>query len=106
MLHDLKKLTVTTAAIAMLSAVPVLAQDMGDWDADKDGVVNQEEFKTGWNDMGTYGEWDTDGNGALSEDEFDAGLYSGYDADNSGVIEEPEFGDVGDDIGDGGLFDI
>lgn len=32
--------------------------------------------------------------------------YDGYDADDSGAIEEPDLGDVGDDIGDGGLFDV
>jgi hypothetical protein len=103
---DLKKLTVTSIAAALLSAAPVLAQDMGEWDADGDGVVNQEEFNTAWSDVGTYSEWDADGAGSLTEDEFNAGIDGGYDADNSGGIEAPEFGDVGDDIGDGGLFDI
>jgi hypothetical protein len=106
MINDLKAMAVAALGTVVLTATPLLAQDMGEWDADGDGLVNQEEFTTGWNDVGTYGEWDADGDGSLTEDEFNAGVFDGYDADDSGGIEEPEFGDVGDDIGDGGLFDI
>jgi hypothetical protein len=106
MTYDLKKLTLISAAAALLTATPALAQDMAEWDADSDGVINQEEFNAGWGDVGSYGEWDADGDGSLTEEEFNTGLFDGYDADDSGAIEEPEFGDVGDDIGDGGIFDI
>ncbi len=105
MIYDLKKLTFAAFGAVILTATPLLAQDMSEWDADGDGVVNQEEFTTGWSDVGTYGEWDADGDGSLTEDEFNAGVYDGYDVDDSGVIEDPEFGDVGDDLGEGGLFD-
>lgn len=106
MLYDPRTLTAAVFGAALLTAAPLLAQDMSEWDANADGVIDQEEFTTGWNDVGAYGEWDADGDGSLTEEEFNAGLYNGYDADDSGAIEEPEFGDVGDDIGDGGLFDI
>jgi|GEM_PF-6329523 len=39
-------------------------------------------------------------------DEFNIGVYNSYDTDDSGVIEEPEFGDIGDDMGDGGFWDV
>jgi hypothetical protein len=77
-----KKTAAASAFALSLLGTPLLAQDMGEWDADADG------------------------DGLLTEDEFNAGVYNGYDADDSGGIEEPEFGDGGDDIGDGGLFDI
>lgn len=77
-----------------------------EWDGDADGALNEEEFNTGFGEGGVYDSWDGDADGMLSEDEFNAGVYGGYDDDESGVIEEPELGDVGDDIGDGGLFDI
>ena len=104
--YNLKKLTLASAAAALLTASPLVAQEISEWDEDGDGAVSEEEFGTGFGEVGTYNEWDEDGDGALSEEEFNAGVYGGYDADDSGAIEEPEFGDVGDDMGDGGLFDV
>lgn len=125
-----------------LIAAPAFAQEFGEWDANADAGINEEEFRTGfgtdlfnkWDmdddnalseeefntgignrtaDFQTrFGEnngfstWDADANGSLSENEFYGGVYAGYDDDDDNVIEEPEFGDVGDDIGDGGLFDV
>ncbi len=108
---DLKKLAGISAVLAALTAAPVMAQeDIGAWDADGDGALNEEEFNEGWGtswgEEDPYTAWDEDGDGMLNEDEFNAGVFNSYDADDSGVIEEPEFGDVGDDIGDGGFWDI
>lgn len=99
---------VGASALALLLATPVLAQEEGAeaWDTDGDGALSEEEFNTGFGEAGVYGSWDADGDGALTEEEFNAGAFGGYDDDESGVIEEPELGDVGDDIGDGGLFDV
>jgi hypothetical protein len=33
-------------------------------------------------------------------------VFGSYDEDDSGSLEEPELGDVGDDMGDGGLWDV
>lgn len=107
---ELKKIAGIAAVLGALTAAPAMAQDMTEWDADGDGGINAEEFQGGW-DKG-YGEetafstWDEDGDGALSEDEYNAGVFNSYDDDASGVIEEPEFGDVGDDMGDGGFWDV
>jgi hypothetical protein len=79
MINDFKAMAVAALGTVVLTATPLLAQDMGEWDAD--------------------------GDGSLTEDEFNAEVFDGYDADDSDGIEEHEFGDVGDDIGDGGLFD-
>ncbi|MCF6370682.1 EF-hand domain-containing protein [Rhizobium halophilum] len=86
------------------------------WDANDDSALTEDEFGTGigdnesaFNDRfgdGWFNEWDADSNDSISEDEYYDGVYAGYDANNNNVIEEPEFGDVGDDMGDGGLFDI
>lgn len=103
---DLIKTLGAGALAAALLATPALADFHEEWDGDGDGALSEEEFGTGFGEMGTYDGWDGDGDGALSEDEFNTGVYGGYDADDSGVIEEPELGDMGDDIGDGGLFDI
>lgn len=108
---DLKKLAGISAILAALAAAPAMAQeDIGGWDTDGDGMVNEEEFTEGWGttfgEEDPYSAWDEDGDGMLSEEEFNAGVYDSYDADDSGMIEEPEFGDVGDDIGDGGFWDV
>ena len=112
MMFDLKKLAGIGALLAAMTAAPAIAQeDIGEWDADGDGAVSEEEFNTGWDSGFGEGEdafstWDEDGDGALSQEEYDAGVFGSYDDDNSGVIEEPEFGDVGDDMGDGGFWDV
>ncbi len=49
---------------------------------------------------------DADHDGNLTKTEFDTGLYGRYDKDGNGVMEEPEFGDLGDDMGDGGFWDV
>ena len=103
---ELKKLAGIGAVIAALTAAPAMAQEIGEWDGDGDGVLNQEEFNEGFGEVGAFGEWDEDGDGALSEDEYNAGVFDSYDDDDSGAIEEPEFGDVGDDMGDGGFWDV
>ncbi|MFZ3585232.1 hypothetical protein ACOI1H_24340 [Loktanella sp. DJP18] len=101
------------AFLAALTASPVIAQDMdmGAWDGDSDGVLSQDEFNEGWGtnygeDETAFSTWDEDGDGALNEDEYNNGVFNSYDDDESGVIEEPEFGDVGDDMGDGGFWDV
>ena len=105
-MRDLMKLAASSAIALSLLSAPVFAQEFSEWDGDADGALGEEEFGTGFGEAGVYDGWDEDGDGVLSEDEFNAGVFDGYDADDSGAIEEPEFGDVGDDLGDGGLFDI
>jgi hypothetical protein len=104
--HWLK--TVSAAGLALsLFAAPAVAQDaFGDWDANDDAGIDNEEFATGFGDAGIYDEWDADDDGALSENEFNEGVYGAYDDDDDNVIEEPEFGDLNDDIGDGGFWDV
>lgn len=104
---ELKKLAGIGAIVVALTAAPAMAQeDIGAWDTDGDGALSQEEFETGWGENDVYSTWDEDGDGALTEEEFNAGVFDSYDADDSGAIEEPEFGDVGDDMGDGGFWDV
>jgi hypothetical protein len=88
----------------------------GDWDANDDDMLSQEEFTAGIGENtddfqsrfgdDAFGEWDADDDTSLTTEEFNEGVYSGYDADESGTIEEPEFGDLGDDIGDAGFWDV
>jgi hypothetical protein len=86
------------------------------WDANDDMGLSESEFESGLGDDTTafntrfgddaFGEWDLNDDDTLSNDEFNGGVYASYDRDGNKVIEEPEFGDVGDDIGDGGFWDV
>lgn len=88
----------------------------GDWDTDDDNMLSEGEFNTGvgenteaFNERfgeDAFSEWDEDGDEMVSEDEFYGGVYAGYDRDDDNVIEEPEFSDLGDDMGDGGFWDV
>lgn len=100
--------TVSAAGLALsLFAAPAVAQeDVSEWDANDDAVIDNEEFAEGFGEVGVYDEWDADNDGTLSEDEFNEGVYGAYDEDESGAIEEPEYGDLGDDIGDEGFWDV
>jgi EF hand len=99
--------TLTGIALALgLAAAPAMAQDWDAWDANGDGILDTEEFASGFGENDVYGSWDADQDGMLSEDEFNEGVFGSYDADDSGAIEEPEYGDLGDDMGDGGLWDV
>ncbi|MBC7286080.1 hypothetical protein [Hoeflea sp.] len=108
---ELNKIAGLGAILFSLAAAPAMALEIGEWDADGDSVLNQDEFNQGWGSAYGEGEsafssWDEDSDGMLSEDEYNNGVYNAYDDDGSGVIEEPEFGDVGDDMGDGGFWDV
>ncbi|MDY8110808.1 hypothetical protein U0C82_16835 [Fulvimarina sp. 2208YS6-2-32] len=92
--------------LAIGSGAAFAQEAYSDWDTDGTAGINQEEFNTGFGEGGVYDSWDANSDGSLTEDEFNAGVYDGYDADDSGALEEPEFGDVGDDMGDGGFFDV
>ena len=132
MIFDAKKLAASVFALSLLAA-PAMAQGMMDWDTDADGMFSEDEFNTGFTNMGGYagwdtdadgflnenefgagfgdvgedfGAWDADADGLLSEDEFGAGNFGRYDADESGYIEEAEFGLADEDFGEGGLFDM
>ncbi len=108
---EFKKIIGICAILAALTAGPVMAQGLTDWDGDADGVLSQDEFNEGWgtnygDDESAFSTWDEDEDGMLSEDEYNNGVFGSYDDDDSGMIEEPEFGDVGDDMGDGGFWDV
>ena len=110
-MQKLSKMMAVALALGLVApvfaAAPAMAQeDMGAWDANDDGVLDNDEFATGFGESGVFGDWDSDGDGSLTEDEFNAGVFGGYDDNGDGTIDESEFGDVGDDMGDGGLFDV
>ncbi|CCF22205.1 Putative exported calcium-binding EF-hand domain protein (plasmid) [Pseudorhizobium banfieldiae] len=86
------------------------------WDTDSNGSLSEAEFKEGIGDKeqafsdrygdGWFDDWDANADAGIDENEYYDGLYSSYDENNNDVIEEPEYGDLGDDMGDDGWFDV
>lgn len=103
---DITKVIGAGALAALLLATPALADFHEEWDADADGLLSEEEFRDGFDEAGVFEEWDEDGDGLLAAEEFEAGLFGGYDDDADGLVGEAEIGDVGDDLGEAGLFDF
>lgn len=75
--------------------------DFATWDTNADGTLDNNEFRTRFNDGGWYGDWDGDRNGALTNEEFTAvnttwgtapegvdanGLFETWDADRNGAL--------------------
>jgi hypothetical protein len=102
----LRSLGVAALAIPLLAAAPAMADRFGDWDGNDDGVLDGNEFTTGFRENGAYDAWDADDDGSLTEDEFNDGVLGAYDDDGNDTLDELEFGNIEDDIGDGGLFDL
>ena len=68
--------TLTGIALALgLAAAPAMAQDWDAWDANGDGILDTEEFASGFGENDVYGSWDADQDGMLSEDEFNEGVF-------------------------------
>lgn len=70
----------------------------GDWDADGDGMIDQQDFQNAfgdadWYDEGLFNEWDMDGDGNLMEEEVSQGLFEEWDENGDGVLTQDEFHD-------------
>lgn len=93
-------LTAAGTAALLAFATPVLAEEDGDWDSDKDGRYSEAEFGDGMKKSGRFAEWDANGDGNLDEDEFNSGNFARYDGDQSGDIDETEREDVDREYGE------
>lgn len=86
-----------------------------DWDADRDGSINEQEYTQGistWqnqnttgttetatdagttgntNNFGTFNDWDADRNGTINQDEFNQGTFNSWDADRNGNLSNDEY---------------
>jgi sporulation protein YlmC with PRC-barrel domain len=63
--------------------------DFGRFDANRDGILNEQEFAAGWGDSGLYERWDADGGGWLAGNELGNGLFGLWGGD--GQVAENEF---------------
>ena len=100
--------TATDADDAVTSADEPAGEAIGfqAWDVDGDGVILGNEFQTGFQTWGLFAEFDRTGDGSITEDELTQEIFDRYDDDGDGLIEDPELADIGDDMGDEGLWDV
>ncbi|HEX2528810.1 MAG TPA: hypothetical protein VHL31_21270 [Geminicoccus sp.] len=103
----MKLLGATTLAMSLLAFAPAMADESySDWDTDKNAALDNDEFANKFDSDGIYNSWDSNENGGLSQDEFNNGVFGSYDKNKNNIIEESEFGDLNDDMGENGLFDV
>lgn len=90
-------------------AAPDAAGDVatfGRWDASRDGMIDTNEFNTGFTQGNWFHDWDADNDGMLNETEFQTvnagwgdapggidenGFFDTWDADEDGLIDNDEF---------------
>lgn len=60
------------------------------WDIDKDGALNDAEWRAGFAGRGVYIVWDKDKDSMLFEDEFSSAIYGYWDANKDNVIDADE----------------
>ena len=60
----------------------------GDWDADDDDQVVQQEFVRGIEELGYFSSWDNDNDGSLTAEEFASGVFSAWAVDQEVLTEE------------------
>lgn len=93
-------------AIGFGGAAPAMAAtpDFGAWDANRDSMLDQNEFRTGFNDGDWFGDWDGNRDNRLSNEEFDMqaknwgfdsddGVFDVWDADDDGFLTNNEYAD-------------
>lgn len=66
----------------------------GMFDANGDGILDQSEFRTGFNRVGYYDRWDTNRDSMLAQNEFNTSMYDVWDANSDNVLAENEFNDL------------
>ncbi|MFZ3585117.1 hypothetical protein ACOI1H_23720 [Loktanella sp. DJP18] len=66
---------VSAAAITGALAMGVSAQDIGAWDADDNGALNETEFADGLDDVGLFDQWDINVDTTLDQDEVLQGVF-------------------------------
>lgn len=105
----MKYLGSTALAFALIGgATAYAAGDNGynAWNTDDAEGLTYEEWDAGFNDEEQFDAWDADGDGLLDEDEFNEGVFSSYDDNENDTLDEPEYGDYNDDLGDEGFWDV
>lgn len=122
-----KHLNSTLALVLSLAGASAMADSaFKNYDANNDGIFDENEYYSYVDDAGLYADWDVDNDGFIDENEFGEvgfGDYDTWDADNNSLVDSSEFyggaydnfdanenghweGGEWDDAGEAGLFDI
>lgn len=64
-----------------------------DWDTDKNGQLDEEEFRERSDRINPLRNWDGDRNDLVDEKEFREGLFNAWDKNRDGYLEEEEYTD-------------
>ena len=87
---------VTLAAVAALAGASAAAQEIGAWDANSDGLLEEAEFTEGVLGAGAFDRWDLDDDDLIGFSELASGLYGLWDADSDGELSVSEWDDAVD----------
>lgn len=82
---------VTLAAVAALVGASAAAQEIGAWDVNADGLLDEAEFTQGFLDAGVFDRWDLDGDELIGFSELSTGLYGLWDANEDGELAVSEW---------------
>lgn len=74
------------------------------FDADASGLLDQAEWDSGLGVVGEYANMDLNGDGGVDEAEFNALLFNRYDGDGSGTIDAGEIALIDADLAEDGLL--
>lgn len=88
--------TFTLAALVALAGLPASAQELGAWDADSDGQLDEAEFTEGFLEAEAFDRWDLDDDDQVGLAEFAVGLHDLWDADDDGELTVSEWDDAVD----------
>ncbi|QBQ54354.1 hypothetical protein [Nitrosococcus wardiae] len=75
-------------------AVGLVHADFLDWNTNQDGVVNEIEYKYGFEADGVFEKWGSHSDGFVDGDEFGSRLYNISDADNDDRLRVSALGDA------------
>lgn len=78
-------------ALCMLTATVGFAQvtDFNDWDANRDGMTDRQEFNDSFAD--SYSAWDMNNDGNIDDREFYETTYTRLDEDGDGNLDQAEW---------------
>lgn len=62
----------------------------GDFDTNKDGTVDRDEFGTGFTEDPSFLVFDANGDGVIDRDEYNNSVYDQFDQNRDGVWDEDE----------------
>ena len=70
--------------------------DVGQFDTDADGMLDNDEFYEGFRDTDYFNDYDANRDGIVDSDEMNEAVYTNWDANQDNYIDQDEFDRYGD----------